>query len=131
MKLLMDTCAYVGLKLGDSRVADYLTRASVVLVSPVVQGELLFGFRRGAKLQRNLEEWNQFLAHDAVETISIGEITADRYARIADQLKQRGSPIPTNDIWIAAQAMEHGAELVTMDRHFEKIEGLVFRLFPT
>jgi len=65
------------------------------------------------------------LAHDIVEFAEIGEITSDRYSRISLQLKQQGAPIPTNDAWIAAQTMEHGAELITFDRHFEKIPGLV------
>ena len=64
-----------------------------------------------------------------MQVILIGEVTADRYSRIAEQLKRQGTPLPSNDIWIAAQTMEQGAELVTMDRHFEKINGLVYRLF--
>jgi len=58
--------------------------------------------------------------------VHIGKITSDRYSRITAQLKQRGTPIPTNDIWIAAQSMEHGAELITADQHFERINGLVY-----
>ncbi len=54
---------------------------------------------------------------------------SDRYARIAFHLKHQGTPIPSNDIWIAAQAMEHGAELLTSDRHFENIAGLVYTIF--
>ena len=77
-----------------------------------------------------MDELDQFLNHEAVEEIQIGKITADRYSRIAAQLKRQGTPIPANDIWIAAQAMEYGAELGTMDRHFEKISGLVYRYFP-
>jgi len=57
--------------------------------------------------------------HEAVELAQIGKITSDRYSRIAALLKQQGTPIPTNDIWIAAQTMEHGAELITSDHHFE------------
>ena len=83
----------------------------------------------GTRLEENIEDLNRFLSHESVETIQIGAITADRYARIATQLKRQGTPIPTNDIWIAAQTFEHGAELITMDRHFEKISGLVYRLF--
>lgn len=76
-----------------------------------------------------MEDLNRFLAHEVVENIMIGEVTADRYSRIAAQLKQQGTPIPSNDIWIAAQTMEYGAELVTMDRHFEKVAGIVCRFF--
>ena len=53
----------------------------------------------------------------------------NRYTRIAAQLKRQGTPIPTNDIWIAAQTMEHGAELITSDHHFERISGLVYTIF--
>ena len=58
----------------------------------------------------------------------MGEITAYRFSRIALQLKQHGTPISTNDIWIAAQTMEHGGELITSDRHFERIAGLVYTM---
>jgi tRNA(fMet)-specific endonuclease VapC len=131
MKLLLDTNAYVGFKSGIPEIVEFLIRADVILISPIVLGELMFGFRNGNKLQKNLEELSLFMAHEAVEMIQIGEVTSDRYARIAGQLKRQGTPIPTNDIWIAAQTMEHGAELVTMDNHFEKISGLVYRLFST
>ena len=129
MKLILDTNAYVGFKLGYSEIVEYLVRAQIVFVSPVLLGELIFGFRNGSRFTRNMEELDLFLSHPAVETLTISDITSDRYARIALQLKQQGTPIPSNDIWIAAQTMETGAELVTMDRHFEKISGLVYRLF--
>ncbi|MFH1975098.1 MAG: type II toxin-antitoxin system VapC family toxin [Pseudomonadota bacterium] len=130
MKLLLDTNGYVGFKMGNPEIVEFLTRADIILISPIVLGELMFGFINGNRLKQNVDELEQFINHEAVEEILIGKITADRYSRIAAQLKQQGTPIPTNDIWIAAQAVEHGAELVTMDRHFEKISGLVYRYFP-
>jgi tRNA(fMet)-specific endonuclease VapC len=129
MKLLLDTSGYIGFRLGIPDLVDFLSEARTILVSPVVLGELMFGFRLGTRFHKNIKELNQLLNHEVVEVISIGEITADRYSRIAEQLKRQGTPIPSNDIWLAAQAMEQGAELVTMDRHFEKINGLVYRLF--
>lgn len=129
MKLLLDTNAYAGFKMGIPELIEFIGQANSILISPIVMGELIFGFRSGTRLQKNMDELNQFLAHEAVEVIYIGEITADRYARIAEQLKRHGTPIPSNDIWVAAQAMEYGAELVTMDHHFEKVSGLVCRLF--
>ena len=130
MKLLLDTNGYVGFKTGHIEISQFLLEATQVLISPVVLGELIFGFRNGTKLKQNMDELNEFITHEAVEVIPIGEVTADRYARISERLKQQGTPIPTNDIWIAAQTMEHGAELVTMDRHFTNISGLVYHLFP-
>jgi len=131
MKLILDTNAYVGFKLGIAPLVAYITRADIVFLSPVVLGELMFGFRNGSRFDRNMEELNRFLEHPAVEVMGMTQITSDRYARIATQLKQQGTPLPTNDIWIAAQTMESGAELVTMDRHFEKIANLVYRLFDS
>jgi len=129
MKILLDTSAYTGFKQGHKELVEYLIRAETILISPIVMGELLFGFRNGSKFDKNLKEMEQFLAQDTVGTIQIGDTTADRFSRIAAQLKQQGTPIPSNDIWIAAQALESGAELVTMDKHFEKIKLLVYRLF--
>ena len=89
----------------------------------------MLGFRSGSRFKKKKKELDQFLSHEAVELALIGVITSDRYARIASQLKMQGTPIPTNDIWIAAQTMEHGAELITTDNHFEKVAGLVYTIF--
>lgn len=129
MKLILDTNIYVGFKLGYPELVEYLTSANSIIISPVMLGELQFGFRYGTRFNKNMEELNKFLTHPAVTIIGLTEITADRYSRIAAQLRKQGTPIPSNDIWVAAQTMESGAELVTMDRHFEKINGLVYRLF--
>jgi len=128
VKLLLDTSAYVGFKLGHPQIVDYITSADLILISPIVSGELMFGFRNGSRFDQNMLELNQFLSHEVVEMIQLTDITADRYSRIAAQLKKQGTPIPSNDIWIAAQTMETGAELVTMDQHFKKVTGLVYRL---
>ena len=129
MKLLLDTNAYVDFKLNRTELVEYVTKADTIIVSPIVYGELLFGFRNGARFEQNMTELDLFLTHEAVEMIQIGSITADRYSRIAAELKQQGTPIPSNDIWIAAQTMETGAELVTRDKHFVSVGGLVYRLF--
>jgi tRNA(fMet)-specific endonuclease VapC len=108
---------------------DFLMEAQAILLSPIVLSELMLGFRLGTRSQKNMEELKQFINQESVEVILIGDVTADRYSRIAEQLKRQGTPLSSNDIWIAAQTLEQGAELVTMDRHFEKINGLVYRLF--
>lgn len=128
MKILLDTSAYVGFKVGVNEVVEIVTAAERILFSPVVMGELMFGFRNGARFAENMVELEKLLQHDAVELIQIGKTTADRYSRIAAYLRQQGTPIPTNDIWIAAQTMEFGAELITSDRHFEKVSGLVYTI---
>jgi tRNA(fMet)-specific endonuclease VapC len=129
MKILLDTSAYVEFKRNNVELVEMIVAADLILFSAVVLGELLFGFRSGSRFKKNLDELNGFLENDAVEIVSIGKISADRYSRIATQLRRQGTPIPTNDIWIAAQTMEHGAELVTTDSHFAKISGLVYARF--
>jgi len=129
MKILLDTSAYVAFKLNLDEVVNMIASAEHIYFSPVVLGELMFGFRNGFKFRENMENLNQFMQHEVVELVQIGHLTADRYSRLASYLKQQGTPIPTNDIWIAAQTMEYGAELITSDRHFENIAGLVCTLF--
>jgi tRNA(fMet)-specific endonuclease VapC len=109
-------------------VVEKISGSDFVLISPVMLGELMFGFRKGGKFDQNLRVLRRFLEHEAVEVAPLGEVTADRYSRIVMQLKKDGSPIPINDIWIAAQAMEHGAELLTSDRHFEQVAGLAYTI---
>ena len=129
MKILLDTNAYVGFKRNVVEMVDFIVSAETIMFSPIVLGELMFGFRNGTRFKENMEGLNKFLDHEAVELVQIGKITSDRYSRISVQLKHQGTPIPTNDIWIAAQTMEHGAELITSDPHFEKINGLVYTIF--
>jgi len=129
VKIMLDTSAYVGFKRNAVETVEIIVGAELILFSPVVLGELMFGFRNGTRFGENMKALNSFLEHEAVELVQIGKITSDRYSRIALQLKQQGSPIPTNDIWIAAQTMELGAELITSDQHFEKINGLVCTIF--
>ena len=128
MKIMLDTNAYVGFKRNVIEIVDFIAGAELILFSPIVLGELMFGFRNGSRFKENMDDLNSFLQHEAVELAQIGDLTSDRYSRIAVQLKRQGTPIPTNDIWIAAQTMEHGVELITSDRHFEKIRGLVYTI---
>jgi tRNA(fMet)-specific endonuclease VapC len=126
MKVMLDTNAYSALMRGDPSVVDRVRKSEVVLMSAVVAGELLFGFRNGSRYAVNLEELETFLQNPYVEFIPVSWTTADRFSRVAIQLKQKGSPIPTNDIWIAAQAMETGADLISFDEHFKRVDGLVW-----
>lgn len=96
-----------------------------ILFSTIVAGELLHGFRDGTRYERYRRELEAFLASPYVTVVPVSMTTADRFARIVVGLKSKGRPIPTNDIWIAAQAMETGADLAFFDRHFDAIDGLV------
>ena len=97
----------------------------------VVVGELLYGFRQGSRFEQNVREMHAFLAHPAVTFAPASLATADRYAAIAVMLRTKGRPIPSNDIWVAAHAMEIGADLVSYDRHFDEVDGLAWIYIPT
>ncbi len=127
MKILLDTNAYVALKRGDASMARLVRRSEHIYFSAIVAGELLHGFRGGSRYRQNRDELEAFLERAPVTLLNVGWTTADRFARVALGLRRRGTPIPTNDIWIAAHAMESGAELVSYDHHFDAIEGLAWR----
>lgn len=126
VRLLLDTNACSALKRGDERVADLVRGSKEIVFSAVVAGELLYGFRQGARVERNLAELKEFPASPYVTFLPVSLITADRYALVASALRRKGKPIPVNDIWIAAQALECGADLVSADRYFEHVDGLAW-----
>ncbi len=126
MRLLLDTNAYAALMRGHAGVAERVRRAKQVLLSAVVAGELIFGFRNGSRYEDNMRDLSDFLDNPHVEFLPVSLTTADRFGRIAASLRRKGRALPTNDIWIAAHAVESGAELLSLDRHFESIDGLVW-----
>jgi tRNA(fMet)-specific endonuclease VapC len=101
-------------------------RAEEVLVSTIVAGELLFGFHNGSRYQRNREELEDFLTSPYVALLPVTLVTADRFSRIAASLRRKGKPLPTNDVWIAAHAMESGADLISFDQHFDHVDGIAW-----
>ena len=124
MSILLDTNAYSLLMRGDDQTAIVVRSSTGILMSAVVIGELLYGFRHGSRYQRNLIDLQGFLANSYVSLLPVGHATADYYSRIAAALRANGTPIPSNDVWIAAHAMETGAELVSADRHFDVVDGI-------
>ena len=92
----------------------------------VVIGELLYAFRQGQRLDQNVAELRSFLDRPYVSFVPVGPVTADRYSRIMESLRAKGRPVPTNDVWIAAHAMETGADLVSADSHFGHIDQVVW-----
>jgi tRNA(fMet)-specific endonuclease VapC len=126
MRVLLDTNAYSALKRGHPDVVRLVRHSQEVLLSTVVAGELLYGFRCGSRFERNLQEFEEFANNAFVRVVPVTLTTADRFARVAAALRAKGRPIPTNDIWIAAQTMETGAELLSFDEHFSGIDGLAW-----
>lgn len=122
--IAIDTNAYAAFKRGDAQVLAVLRHAEEIHLSTIVLGELLGGFAAGTRADRNRAELSTFLASPRVRTMPCGIETADFYALTYAALRRQGRPIPTNDLWIAASCLEHGAALLTLDGHFGHVGGL-------
>lgn len=122
--VLIDTNAYSAFMQGAADVADVLAHAHKLYVSSTVLGELLAGFAAGTRESKNRAGLAQFLDSARVEVLPVTTLTADHYALVYASLRRKGRPIPSNDLWIAASALEHGAALLTRDAHFLQVEGL-------
>jgi tRNA(fMet)-specific endonuclease VapC len=124
-RVLLDTSGYSAFMRGDATVKEMLQTADAIYVNAVVLGELRIGFLRGRLRQKNEGRLRQFLASSRVSALVVDEDTAERYAVILDALWTAGRPIPTNDIWIAASAMQYGLTVITTDSHFLKIPQIL------
>ncbi len=122
--VLIDTNAYSALKKADAEIVEIIQYADAIVMSPVVLGELYFGFDNGNRTKQNRQELQKFLESPRVTVLPILSETAHFFSQIVLSLSRKGTPIPSNDIWIAAQAMEHGCVVCTYDKHFRSIEGL-------
>ena len=124
-RVLLDTNAYTALMAGDGRIADELARNEAILLSPIVVGELYDGFLNGTRSQQNRAILSRFREKPRTLCVPITDTTADWFAEIKRMLRKKGRPIPINDVWIAASCMEHGARIISFDRHFAEIDGLL------
>ena len=120
-RLLLDASAYSAMRRGDERLLRPVREASGIFLTPVVIGELLYGFIGGGLAEQNRELLREFLDLERVDVLAVDEETAERYAVIRDHLRRQGVPIPANDLWIAASAAQHGLVLMTLDGHFKNV----------
>jgi tRNA(fMet)-specific endonuclease VapC len=123
-RILLDTNCYSAYLAGDEQVLNALAEAETVYMSIFVLGELFAGFRGGTKERQNREYLKRFLTKSSVKILSATQETAEIFGDLKDKLKKSGSPLPINDVWIAAHALETGSVLITYDSHFQKITGL-------
>ena len=123
--ILLDTNAYAAFKQGRAEAVDIVRRAARIAVNSVVLGELLAGFAVGSREAKNRGELQQFLGADRVVVLIIDEVTADYYATVYRAQRGKGRPIPTNDLWIAASALQHGFAIFSYDAHFKDIDGIL------
>jgi tRNA(fMet)-specific endonuclease VapC len=126
VNVLLDTNVYSAFFRGRAEAVELIKSATSVYLSVFVIGELLDGFRRGSRPTDNWRDLQSFLDSPRVKFLPATIVTADRYSRVVASLRAKGRPLPTNDVWIAAHAMEVGADLVSYDRHFAEIDGLVW-----
>jgi tRNA(fMet)-specific endonuclease VapC len=124
MRVAVDTNRLTDLLRGDAHLAERLGTCDEVWVPLMVLGEIKAGFHGGTQRHRNEALLQRFLAKATVSVLLPGRETAEHYARIFVQLKRAGTPVPDNDLWIAALALEHDLTLITRDRHFERIPQL-------
>jgi tRNA(fMet)-specific endonuclease VapC len=124
-RILLDTNAYVRYLQGDQDTLRMLFDAESVYMSIFVIGELLNGFKGGAKEARNRNILEKFLGKSTVRILSATMDTAEFFSSIKNELRRKGAPIPINDVWIAAHAMETGSMLITYDVHFRNVNGLL------
>jgi tRNA(fMet)-specific endonuclease VapC len=123
--VLIDTNIYSLAMKGEPNIVDILRRIERIGISTISLGELFSGFKAGSKERQNREELEIFLDSPRVALHSVDVETADFYSFILNSLRQAGTPIPTNDIWIAATALQHGYKLFSQDKHFDYVHGIM------
>ena len=125
-RVLIDTNIYVEAMFGNAELITKLQEVELIGLSAISLGELFAGIKLRKKRKTQLRQLAEFLDSPRVVLYSVAERTADFYSEIYLKLRAAGQPIPTNDIWIAATALEHGLSVLTLDKHFIHVAGLTF-----
>jgi tRNA(fMet)-specific endonuclease VapC len=119
---LIDTNTAIALIARKQSLLDMLQAGDVFFVSSIVLGELYYGAQNSARVQDNLGTVAQFAADRMI--LACDTLTAEWYGKIKKAQRSKGRPIPDNDIWIAATALQYDLILLTRDAHFNEVEGL-------
>ena len=123
-KIVLDTNAYTRLLIGEEDVLDIIGTADTIYMSIFVLGELYAGFAGGRKERENKETLNRFLLKPTAKILNATAETAEVFGKVKQNLKKAGTPLPINDVWIAAHAIETGSTIITYDSHFKNVAGL-------
>ena len=121
MRILVDTNRYTDFARGAGEAVDRMQRATHVYLPFVVVAELRAGFLCGSRSERNEANLTRFLTAPRVDVLYADDETTHHYARLFRQLRLQGTPVPTNDLWTAALAVQHGLHLFDGDRHFDHL----------
>ncbi len=124
MRVAVDTNRYVDLAKGIPEAAQRVAHAEQIFLPFIVIGELRYGFIHGSKKDENERELAGFLRAERVSVLYADDMTTHHYALLALQLRKQGTPIPTNDIWVAALVVQHNLRLFARDRHFDAFPQL-------
>lgn len=125
MRLALDTNRYSDLCRGDTWVAETIELADLVFVPFVVLAELRAGFAFGSQVPQNEAVLRRFLMKPNVEVLYADDQTTHHYANVYRQLRKQGTPIPVNDMWVAALALQYSLTLFARDAHFDHLPQLV------
>jgi predicted nucleic acid-binding protein len=125
MRVALDTNRLTDLLRGDSKLVDQLSYCDEVWIPLITLGEIKAGFYGGTHHDRNEQLLQRLLAKSTVDVLLPTRGTVEHYARVLVQLERAGTPIPDNDMWIAAMALENDLCLITRDRHFDCIPQLL------
>ena len=125
VRVALDTNRLTDLSQGDAALAEWLGICEEVWIPLMVLAEIKAGFLGGTQQHRNEILLQRLLAKPTVEVLLPRRETAEQYARLFVQLKRAATPVPDNDLWIAALALEHNLMLITRDQHFERIPQLL------
>ena len=123
-RILLDTNAYTAFLTGNEHLLNALTEAETAFFSAIVIGELYAGFCGGNRLKENKTLLARFLQKSNMRVLDVTAETGEVFGQIKNELQKAGTPIPLNDIWLAAQAMETGSVIVSFDAHFDQVNGL-------
>ena len=125
MRVALDTNRYVDLCKGLVETVVLLEQAEAILLPFVVIGELWAGFAHGRRPAENEQTLRRFLLKDGVRVLFADDQTTHHYAAIYHQLRKQGTPIPANDMWLAALVLQHNLVLHARDRHFDHLPQLI------
>jgi tRNA(fMet)-specific endonuclease VapC len=125
VRVALDTNRLTDLFQGDAKLADLLGECDEVWVPLIVLAEIKAGFYGGSQQHRNQNLLQSFLARPTAGILLPDRETGEHYARLFVQLKRAGTPVPDNDLWIAALALQHDLQLITRDKHFTLIPQLL------
>lgn len=122
--IVIDTNAYAEFKRGNKTAIEVIQKVKNIIVTPIVIGQLLSGFLLGSKEKNNKLDLKKFLDSKRVITLNIDTVTSEYFAMIYKILRKNGTPIPTNDMWIAALAMQYDFAIFSFDKHFNNLDRI-------